>query len=146
MSSKFQCPVAVHLFLIKSNKVLLLRRYNTGFCDGMFSVPAGHINGGENVVRAMIREVKEEIKVDINKKDLHIVQVMHRKEPEEERIDFFFESKKWRGKIEIGEPDKCSELKWVKLNSLPKGMVPYVRYALKQYLKKKPLTLFGWRN
>ena len=55
---------------------------------------------------------------------------MHRKKSEEERIDFFFEVKKWKGKIAIGESDKCSELKWVNLFNLPKDIVPF--------------TLFGW--
>lgn len=145
MSSRFQCRVAVHLFLIKSNKILLLKRKNTGFCDGMFSVPAGHIDGGETIIEAAVREAKEETTIAINKKDLLFVQAMHRNLEGRERIDFFFEAKKWQGNIKIGEPDKCSKLQWSKLNNLPKNVVPYVEYAIRQYLKKQ-LTFFGWGN
>lgn len=147
MEKRFQCIIAVHLFLIRNKKLLLLRRYNTGFCDGMFSVPAGHIDGNETVISAILRETREEITVEIDKKDLKFIQVMHRKEPNKknkERIDFFFECRKWKGKIKIGEPDKSDKLKWVDLNDLPKNIIPYIKYAIKQYIKKKQLTFFGW--
>ena len=147
MKKRIQCIVAVHLFLIRNKKLLLLRRYNTGFCDGMFSVPAGHIDGNETIIKAMLRETREEITIEINEKDLKLVQVMHRKEPNKknkERIDFFFDAKKWRGKVKIGEPDKSDKLEWVNLNNLPKNIIPYIKYAIGQYIKKKYLTVFGW--
>ena len=146
MKKRFRCTVAVHLLLIRGKKLLLLRRYNTGFCDGMFSVPAGHIDGNENVIEAMLRETKEEITVDVDEKDLKFTQVMHRKKPDEERIDFFFESQSWNGKIKIGEPDKCDKLEWADLDNLPENIVPYVRHAIEQYIRKKYLSFFGWRG
>jgi 8-oxo-dGTP diphosphatase len=44
---RFQTPVAVHLFLLRGDQVLLLQRQNTGYKDGNWSVPAGHLDGGE---------------------------------------------------------------------------------------------------
>ena len=41
---RFQMPVAVHLLLVKDNKVLLLRRFNTGYEYGNYSVVAGHVD------------------------------------------------------------------------------------------------------
>lgn len=41
MRKYFTMPVAVHLFLLRGNEILLLRRYNTGYEDGNYSVPAG---------------------------------------------------------------------------------------------------------
>jgi len=41
--------VAVHLFLLQDNKILLSKRYNTGYEDGNWNVPAGHVEEGESV-------------------------------------------------------------------------------------------------
>ena len=52
--------VAVHLILIENNKILLQRRYNTGYEDGNYGFVSGHIDGGESVIHAMKREAMEE--------------------------------------------------------------------------------------
>lgn len=145
----YKIHVAVHLFLIKNGKILLLRRYNTGYEDGKYSVVAGHMTGNENVYEAMQREALEEAGINIEIEDLHIVQVMNRKKPpsenNEERIDYFFIADKWSGVVEIMEPDKCDQLKWFELSELPMNMVPYVKKALEFYHKDIPFTLFGWK-
>ncbi|HKC75618.1 MAG TPA: NUDIX domain-containing protein, partial [Chloroflexota bacterium] len=55
----FRVVAAVHLFLISDAQVLLLRRFNTGYEDGQYSVIAGHLDGGEEVTAAMRREARE---------------------------------------------------------------------------------------
>ena len=123
-------PVAVHLFLRKDDQVLLLRRFNTGYEDGNYSVIAGHIDGGEDVFTAMIREAKEEVRIHILIDDLKIVQVMHRKKISEERIDYFFECGKWDGAIKIMEPDKCDDLLWVNIDTNLKNSNRQVRKSM----------------
>jgi len=137
-------PVAVHLFLINENKVLLLRRYNTGYEDGNYSVVAGHIDGGEDVFTAMIREAKEEAGIDISVDNLEVVQVMHRKKEHEERIDYFFKCSKWNGNTQIMENDKCDELKWVEIDNLPKNTVDYVNAAINNYIDNINFSIYGW--
>lgn len=141
--SRAKMPVAVHLLLIKDEKILLLRRYNTGYKDGNYSVCAGHIDGNEVYFHAMIREAREEIGIDIHNDHLRPAQVMHRKE-ESERIDYFFVASEWQGEIQNMEPNKCDELKWFGLHDLPDNTIPYVRHAIEQYLNKQPFTDFGW--
>lgn len=51
--ANYRIHVAVHLLLIRDNKILLLRRYNTGYEDGNYSVVAGHMTENENVFQAM---------------------------------------------------------------------------------------------
>lgn len=130
-------PVTVHLFFFRENQILILRRFNTGFRDGEYSVPAGHLDGGEAVLQAAIREGKEEVGVDIAEQNMTFSTVMHRIE-DEERVDFFVQVHKWEGEPFNAEPDKCDDVRWVELNSLPDNTVPYVRQALDNHLHSVP--------
>ena len=137
-------PVAIHLFLLQDNKILLLRRFNTGYEDGNYSVIAGHIDGGEDVFNSMIREAKEEAGIDILADNLKIVQVMHRKKMDEERIDYFFVCDSWNGTVGIMEPDKCDELLWIDINKLPDNTIDYIRAAIDNYTADISFSIFGW--
>ncbi|MFQ6087067.1 MAG: NUDIX domain-containing protein, partial [Candidatus Bathyarchaeia archaeon] len=71
----------VYLVLTKDNKILLSRRYNTGFHDGEYSFPAGHLHGeDETLKQAMVREAKEEVGIEVDLADLELVHVMHRRQ------------------------------------------------------------------
>jgi 8-oxo-dGTP diphosphatase len=118
-------PVAVHIFLLRENYVLLLRRANTGYEDGNYSVVAGHLDGGESVTQAAIREAHEEVGIALRPTDLKVVGVRHRVS-NDERIDFFLTATAWGGTLTNHEPDNCSELRWYALDALPANMIPYV--------------------
>ena len=134
-TERFRAVVAVHLFLLRGEEVLLLRRANTGYEDGNYSVIAGHLDGNETASHAMAREAVEEAGISLAPADLRFVHIMHRKEAVEadERIDLFFAATRWQGEPEIAEPEKCSALRWAALDALPPNMVPYVRAALEHY-------------
>ncbi|MCX7570437.1 NUDIX domain-containing protein [Tumebacillus sp. DT12] len=129
MTERFKMAVAVHLFLIRGSQVLLLRRYNTGFEDGNYSVVVGHLDGGEDVIAAAVREAKEEAGIDLRREDVRVVGVMHRK-ARDERVDFFVAADRWSGEIVNCEPDKCDELSWHDRERLPINTIPYIRQAL----------------
>ena len=68
---------SVHLFLFRHQHVLLLRRFNTGYEDGNYSMPAGHLDGGEQIKQAAIREAREETGIEIAPEELDVVGIMH---------------------------------------------------------------------
>lgn len=141
---RFKLVVAVHLILIKNGKILLLRRYNTGYEDGNYSVVAGHIDGKESVITSMQREAKEEAGIKIKEEDLEIVHVMHRNSEDRESIDYFLTCKKYEGNIQIMEKDKCDELKFYDLENLPINVIPYVRKGIEYYKNDVPFSVYGW--
>lgn len=143
---RFKLVTAVHLFLVKNNKILLLRRFNTGYEDGNYSVIAGHLDGKEPTKKAMAREALEEAGVKVKTEDLKVVHVMHRNAKDHERIDFFLTTEKWQGRPRIIEPDKCDGLSWFHFKKLPKNIVPYVRSAIGRYLKGVLFSQFGWEE
>lgn len=141
---RFKLVVAVHLMLIENGKILLLRRYNTGYEDGNYSVVAGHIDGNESVIKAMQREALEEAGIKIKEEDLEIVHIMHRKSEDRESIDYFLTCKSYTGKISIMEKDKCDELKFYDLDKLPINVIPYVRKGIEYYRNNIPFSIYGW--
>lgn len=121
---------ASYLVLIKDNKILLQRRFNTGYEDGKYSVVAGHVDKGETFTEAIIREVKEEAGIILEAEDLSVVHVMNRNIQDDERIDIFFIAEKWTGNIENKEPNKCDDLSWFDLDDMPDNVIPYIKKAI----------------
>ncbi|HEU0292974.1 MAG TPA: NUDIX domain-containing protein [Anaerolineales bacterium] len=136
-------PVTVHLFFLRGNQILLLRRFNTGFRDGEYSVPAGHLDGGETVMQAAVREAGEETGLQIAESDISFSTVMHRIE-DDERVDFFVQVHHWQGEPFNAEPEKCDELRWVDIHALPANTIPYVRQALTNHLASLRFDEYGW--
>ena len=143
MSQRATFPATVHLFFFRENQILLLRRFNTGFADGQYSVPAGHLDGGETVIAAAAREAQEEIGVWLEAECIHYSQVMHRKEADE-RVDFFVHVSQWNGEPVNAEPEKCDEIRWVDVNELPENTIPYIRRALQNHRDGIRFDEFGW--
>jgi len=140
---RFKLIADVHLFLVKDNKILFMIRKNTGYMDDYYHVPAGHLDDGEKIIDALIRESKEEIGISINLKDVKFVHVMHNKS-NDERLAFFFEVQKWSGDVKNMEPNKCGGLEWFSLDTLPEKIVPYAKKSIKCYLKGINFSHYGW--
>ncbi|NIP44092.1 MAG: NUDIX domain-containing protein, partial [candidate division Zixibacteria bacterium] len=87
-------PVTAHIVLQDNQHVFLLRRANTGYEDGNYSLVAGHLDGGESVMQAAIRETREEAGVQVAPTDLKINFILHRMS-DEERFDFILTATSW---------------------------------------------------
>ncbi len=142
-NAKFNFRAAVYLILKNEDKILLLRRFNTGWMDGMYSLPAGHIDGDETIQTAMSREAKEEINLDILPNDLSISHMMHRK-ANYEYFDFFLEARKFTGELKNNEEEKCDDLSWFPITSLPENTLPYIKEALIKISKGEGFSSFGF--
>lgn len=138
---------ASYLTLFENNKILLLRRFNTGYEDGKYSMIAGHVGQGETFTQCIIREAKEEAGVEIKPKDLKVVHVMHRNSGvNNERVDIFFVADKWSGKIENKEPHKCDDLSWFDLDNIPDNAIPYIKQAIDGIINKIYYSEHGWSS
>ena len=143
MSNRFSYIGSSYLFLIEDNKILLQRRFQTGFEDGKYGVPSGHLDGNETAREGCAREIKEEIGIDIEPDNLEMVHVMHRKS-DDERIDFFMTTKSYTGEVTNCEPHKCDDLKWFELDSLPDNIVDYVKIAIENYRNDISYSEYGY--
>lgn len=127
--------LSVALIIIKDNKVLLMKRCNTGYMDGMYSLVGGHVEENESLKEAVVRETKEELGIDINEDDLKYVCII-RKIKADDYINTFFITDKYLGNPKIMEEDKCDDIKWFDINNLPKNMIPADKRAIENYFNK----------
>jgi 8-oxo-dGTP diphosphatase len=95
-SRRFKVTEDVHLLLLDGDEILFGRRQNTGFEDGAYHVPSGHLEAGESVIAAIIREAKEEIGVTITPDAIEFAHVMH-SSSSGGRVAFFFIARQWEG-------------------------------------------------
>jgi 8-oxo-dGTP pyrophosphatase MutT (NUDIX family) len=142
-TERFKLIPEAHLLMVCDDSILLLRRYNTGYEDGKYSLVAGHLEGDETATEAMAREALEEAGIVIDSNDLTLAHVMHRRHLDE-RLSFFFTTTKWSGKPENREPDKCDDLRWFPLDNLPQNTIPYIAYAISCYRQDVIYSEFGW--
>lgn len=147
MRQYFKIIPAVYTIFRKGDDILLLRRFGTGYLDGYYSLPAGHVDGGESAVMAAVREVEEEVGIKVDPKELKLVHTLHRTADspvKHERIDLFFELHHWHGEPTNMESQKCDELRWVNINQLPANTVPEVAQALRMAAQGQSYSDFGF--
>ena len=142
-TDRFTLRAATYLLLIKDNKLLLQRRFNTGWEDGKYSLIAGHLDGKEQITHTMARETLEEAGIIVKPNDLHVVHTMHRNS-NQEYIDFFLVADAWEGTPEIKELDKADKMEWFPLDNLPENTLPHVKHAINCYSKKETFSEFNW--
>lgn len=143
-SHRHSVVVGAHVLLLDDHgRVLLARRTNTGYCDGMLHASAaGHLEAGESVRSAAVRESAEELGILIEASDLEFAHMVDSSE-QEGRLQIFFVCRTWSGMPRLAEPDKHTELVWVPAHDLPHDVVPYCAQAVRAYLDGHAFSTHG---
>lgn len=133
----------------RDGKILLARRFKTGYMDGFYQMPSGHIEANEYPSEAAIREAKEEVGVGIKHEDLEFVHASYRINTVDDvgdYVDFFFRTEKWEGEPTNTEPEKCDGLLWVPIDDLPENTVEVVKEAISYIRKNLPFSEIGRKD
>lgn len=139
---RYRVVPAAYVLLLRPDddgvdRVLLQLRAHTGFMDGHWACgAAGHVEAGESVLQAALREAREELGIRIAADDLLPLTAMHRTQRSglavDERVDFFLACRRWTGEPSLREA-KATDLRWVRLDrldSLTEPVVPHERQVL----------------
>ena len=140
---KFKLIAEVHLVLIRDGQIPILRRFNTGYEDGNYSVVAGHVDGAETFRAAMAREAWEEAGLELAPETLNLMHCIHR-QSEQERLSLFFQPQSWHGEPVNREPHLCDDLSWFPLDRRPANTIPYVDGAIRHIQAGRVYSEFGW--
>ena len=150
-SERQKVRVAVYvIFRNSEGKILLIRRHNTGWKDGQYTLPAGHIDSGETALDACVHESLEEVCLKVSPEDLELKNVTQYQPDDissENYINFFFECSRYEGEAKIGEPEKCDDLIWVlPSEAVDIPIIDSVKFSLEQALNGDVFSHWGFKN
>jgi len=132
-------------------EILFMRRQNTWFRDWYFQVPAGHLEGEESIKFWLIREMEEELWINILESDCEIKHISHRVSKDNRvYFDVYIEVKKysWEKKkinLNLDTKDKDIEIEanknyfYILLNNI-------ISNAIKYNKKSGTLWISIWEN
>lgn len=152
MSEHYKTYGGAVLFLMRETdgkqQILLQRRQNTGYADGLWDVSvSGHVEEGESLREALIREAKEELGISIAKEDVEFATLVHKTTDNSVTYyNVFFRVVKWTGEPKIMEPEKCAEICWFLLDSLPQTLLEDRKAALENLRSGISYSEFGWEK
>ncbi len=132
-------------FLYKQDTILLLRRKNAQFGDGMYSMVGGKVEAHETALMGIVREIHEEIGLDIKPEMLELVHTFHRKASGSELIALCFKADISGYGIPVNrEPTKHDDLQFFDLKQLPINILPAHKQAILFIQEGKTYSEHGW--
>lgn len=129
--------VGVGAFIVNENNEVLLHKRAVPAEKDHWCIPGGRLEMFEKLEDAVIREVKEEIGVDVKIERImgvcdHIIEA-----EKAHWVAMSYLCKITNGEPKIMEPDKASEMRWFKLDNLPDKLTITTKKAVEDYKKLK---------
>lgn len=146
--TRFKAPVAVVVLIEREHdgkrQLLLQRRRNTGFGDGMWDLAcSGHVEEGESCSCACARECREELGIETSPEDFRFFALIYKRDGAVTYVNPYFALRAFAGEPCIAEPLKCSELRWFDENSLPDELLPDRKSACDAYRRGHAFIEYG---
>jgi len=132
--------VAVNVFVIKDNKILLGKRKHVK-SDGFWGLPGGHLESMESLIGGAKRELEEETGLTAN---LIFESIVNDPLSEDNThyVHINFLADEVEGEPRIMEPNKCYEWRWFLLSELPLNLFLGHRDTIKTFLNKEGFADF----
>jgi 8-oxo-dGTP diphosphatase len=143
---RHQRIVDVHVLLIDNGRVLLTLRQGTGYADGQWQVPSGHLEDQEHTAEGAAREAAEEIGIILDPARLTLAHFIDHRAPDDAapRLGVFYTTDRWTGTPVNNEPHKCGGIDWFPLNQVPANTVAYHAAAIANVTAGRIHSVFGW--
>ena len=104
-----------------SDQILIAKRPNKKHLSGFWEFPGGKVEKGESPENALIREVKEELNIDINNKCIAPLTFSEFDYKKFHLLLLLYVCRRWEGEPMSMEKN---EIKWVKANTLRQYKMP----------------------
>ena len=136
MAGRLCVPVDAYMLLERDGHILMLRRAaGATYAAGLLCPPSGHVEAGETVIDAAIRETTEETGVRLQPDQVRCATVVHHRGPSgQARIGWFFAAEPgWTGEPGNQEPAKHAGLVWIDPAAPPGDLVAYTWAGLRAW-------------
>ncbi|MCP5405819.1 MAG: NUDIX domain-containing protein [Pseudomonadaceae bacterium] len=125
----------VNVLLRQDDRVLLLKRTGTEAWVGSYTSPGGGVDEGETYHQAAVREVREEIGVEVNPDDLVFAGLFDKAWRKDKTVQVsyvFFTAHTWQGEPYNAEPHKHADPEWFSLSQLPETISPLEKMVIER--------------
>ncbi|GAB3258379.1 NUDIX domain-containing protein [Kineosporia babensis] len=151
MSGQLRSPLDVLVLLEDDDgDILLTKRSGRAPASGMWALPSGGVEEGEDVVATVQRELREELGLLVARDDITCVAVVHARPPlGPARVGFGFLVRRWSGHPQIMEPHLCSELRWVGPEEVAAlaataPVMSYTQEIVRLWVQGESFSTIGW--
>lgn len=121
MTSRSDIRIGICTIVVRDGRLLLGKRKNA-YGDGMWGLPGGHLEFGEEFEPAAARELEEETSLCATQ--LQYIGIYN--EPQDNirhYIHIGFQAKDAVGEAKLCEPEKCYGWQWFDLKNLPENIL-----------------------
>ncbi len=128
--------IGANALVIEQGNVLMGRRINTSGHD-TWGFPGGHVEKGERLREAAIRELKEE--TGLVAEEIEFLGIVNQPQNGQEKNHYLhvnFVVTRHAGEVMNCEPDRCAEWKWFPVDALPENIFPAHKDFVKAYVDK----------
>lgn len=129
-------PVSLNFIVTNENGDILLSRRINRYGHGTYALPGGKLKYGESFEDCAIRELKEELNIDVNSNDIEVINVMTTITTRH-IVQIGLLIKKYSGELINTEPHKCDDLRFFSRDNLPEPFFIGNKANLELFLENK---------
>ena len=104
-------PIGTCVILTNSENQILMGKRKNSYKSGMYGLPGGRIELGEQIISTATREIEEE--TGITGLDLTVVGVVREHQELHDFIHFVFTAQITHQEPKLCEPEKCEKWEWI---------------------------------
>ena len=144
METTRKMGIGFGVMILKNNQALLGQRHvdpekadSLMNGEGTWTMPGGKLDFGESFEEGAMREVKEEIDIDIKLEDLKVIALNNDIVPNAHFVTIGLLCEKFDGEVKVMEPDEITRWEWFDLDNLPTPLFKPSEKVLRNYREGK---------
>jgi|SRR3989344_6500705 len=131
METESRPKIGVGVIVRKNGKVLMGKRKGS-HGEGSWALPGGHLEFGESIEACILREIAEEVGIQIKNIRRGIFTNDIFSKENKHYVTLFMTADYASGEAQILEPEKCEKWDWFEWDNLPKPLFLPIENLLKE--------------